>query len=80
MARLARPLSKQPQLEVRRLELEAEGEVPRLTIGGQAGSVRQVEEFRQGAQGILLNPQLVENKPGRQNMVTFTLEGDLPTL
>ena len=78
MAQMARPLSKQPNLEIRKMDFAAEKEVPTMTLQGQARSVQQVEEFRQGIEGILQKPEILENKKGRQDVVSFSIEGEVP--
>ncbi|MGM9992700.1 MAG: hypothetical protein ACI376_07670 [Candidatus Bruticola sp.] len=78
MAQMARPLSRQANLEIRGLEFSSEKAVPAMTIQGQARSVQQVEEFRQGLEGILQKPEIIENKKGRQTTVSFSIEGEVP--
>ena len=78
MAQMARPLSRQPNLEIRKMDFSAEKEVPTMTLQGQARSVQQVEEFRQGIEGTLQKPEILENKKGRQDVVSFSIEGEVP--
>lgn len=78
MARLAKPVSRQPQIEVRRFILDGESSVPKLLVGGQAGSVRQVDEFRQGMEGTLDKPEILDNRKGREGSVNFSIEGEVP--
>lgn len=78
MAQMARPLSRQPNLEIRKMEFSAEKSVPTMTLQGQARSVQQVEEFRQGIEGTLQKPEILENKKGRQDVVSFSIEGEVP--
>jgi hypothetical protein len=79
MAQLARPLSHQAQLEIRNFDFNSEKNTPTITMGGKAGSPQQVEEFRRGVEGILQKPEILENKKSRQDAVTFSLEGGVPT-
>ncbi|MGM9999308.1 MAG: pilus assembly protein PilM [Candidatus Bruticola sp.] len=78
MAQMARPLSRQPSFEIRGLEFSSEKSAPTMMIKGQARSVQQVEEFRQGIEGILQKPEIIENKKGRQTTVSFSIEGEVP--
>ena len=79
MAQLARPLSHQAPLEIRNFDFNSEKNTPTITMGGKAGSPQQVEEFRRGVEGILQKPEILENKKSRQDAVTFSLEGGVPT-
>ncbi|MBQ7529674.1 hypothetical protein IJT10_07205, partial [bacterium] len=78
IARLAKPLSHYPDLEIRNLNLNAESEEPVITISGQSRSVQQTEEFRQSIGDIVNSAEFLENRKGRDNITTFSIEGKLP--
>lgn len=78
IARLAKPLSHYPDLEIRTLSMNAEAEDPVITIGGQSRSVQQTEEFRQSIGDVVNSAEFLENRKGRDNITTFSIEGKLP--